>query len=205
MSRSQLLTMAKGGLAHSEAGTIEQAEGVFKVPASQYYDPGHWQLELDRVFKRLPLMLATSVELPNPGDYKAMDAAGVPVLITRDMDGEIRAYVNSCAHRGAQVMAPGCGHAKRFTCPYHAWSYNHSGELTHVYAEQDFGEIDRSEYGLVPLQAVERSGLIWVLSDVNSHLDIDLFLAGYEQQLAHGLFAQWRMDHISPRHHRLLW
>ena len=59
MSRSQLLTMAKGGLAHSEAGTIEQAEGVFKVPASQYYDPGHWQLELDRVFKRLPLMLAT--------------------------------------------------------------------------------------------------------------------------------------------------
>ena len=64
---SQLIAMAKEGLAHAEAGTIEQAEQVVRVPASHYYDPEHWQLEMERVFKRLPLMLATSVELPDPG------------------------------------------------------------------------------------------------------------------------------------------
>ncbi|MEP1593226.1 MAG: Rieske 2Fe-2S domain-containing protein, partial [Halieaceae bacterium] len=103
MSKAQLVEMSKTGLVHAAAGTIDQADGIVKIPASHYYDPERWQLEMDRVFGRLPLMLATSVELPKPGDYKAMEAAGVPVLLTRDMDGAIKAYVNSCAHRGAQI------------------------------------------------------------------------------------------------------
>ncbi|MGI9285412.1 MAG: aromatic ring-hydroxylating oxygenase subunit alpha [Pseudomonadales bacterium] len=191
MSRSQLIQMAKDGLAHAEAGTIPQAEDILRVPARHYYDPDRWQLEMDRVFRRLPMMLATSVELPEPGDYKALEATGVPVLITRDMQGEVRAYVNSCAHRGSQIMPQGCGHAERFTCPYHAWSYNHSGELTHIYCPKDFGDIDNSSHGLVPLQATERCGLIWVQTDQNSKLDIDAFLAGYDEQLANFSFENW--------------
>lgn len=191
MSKAELVEMSKVGLAHAEAGTIAQADSIVKIPASHYYDPEHWTLEMERVFKRLPLMLATSAELPNPGDYKAMDAAGVPVLITRDMQGDIRAYVNSCAHRGAQIMQEGCGQAKRFTCPYHAWSYNHEGELTHVYSPKEFGEIDKQANGLVPLKAVERSGLIWVLTNSKSDLDIDNFLSGYDELLAHFGFADW--------------
>lgn len=188
---SQLIEMARAGLAHAKAGTIEQAGEIVRVPASHYYDPEHWQLEMERVFKRLPMMLATSAELPNSGDYKAMNAAGTPVLITRDQDGDIRAFVNSCAHRGAQIMGEGCGHAKRFTCPYHAWSYNHSGDLTHIYTPKDFGELDKSQYGLVPLKAIERCGLIWVLINPQSGLDMDLFLAGYDSVLANFHFEDW--------------
>lgn len=188
---SQLIEMARAGLAHAKADTIEQAEQIVRVPASHYYDPEHWQLEMERVFKRLPMMLATSAELPTPGDYKAMNAAGTPVLITRDQDGDIRAFVNSCAHRGAQIMGEGCGHAKRFTCPYHAWSYNHSGDLTHIYTPKDFGELDKSQYGLVPLKAIERCGLIWVVTNPQSELDIDLFLAGYDSVLANFHFEDW--------------
>jgi len=188
---SQLIAMAKDGLAHADADTIEQAQGIVRVPAAHYYDPDHWQRELDLVFKRLPLMLATSAELAEPGDYKAMNAAGIPVLITRDMQGDIRAFVNSCAHRGAQIMGEGCGHTKRFTCPYHAWSFNHEGDLTHIYSPDDFGDLDKSQYGLVPLKAIERSGLIWVLTNPRSDLDIDGFLAGYDQQLANFQFQDW--------------
>ncbi len=188
---SQLITMAREGLAHAEAGTIQPAEQVVRVPARHYYDPDHWQLEMERVFRRLPLMLATSAELPAPGDYKALAAAGTPVLITRGQDGVIRAFVNSCAHRGAQIMAEGRGHAKRFTCPYHAWSYDHAGDLTHIYCPGDFGELDKSRYGLVPLKTIERCGLIWVLIDPASDTDIDLFLAGYDSQLANFHFEDW--------------
>ena len=96
MSKSQLIAMARDGIAHAEAGTIAQAKQIFTVPASHYYDQEHWELEVERIFKRLPLMLATSAELPAPGDYKAMEAAGLPVLITRDKQGDVQAYVNSC-------------------------------------------------------------------------------------------------------------
>ena len=151
MSKSQLVAMARDGIAHAKAGTIAQAKQIYTVPASHYYDQEHWELEIERIFKRLPLMLATSAELPAPGDYKAMEAAGVPVLITRDKQGDVQAYVNSCAHRGAQIMSEGCGHAERFTCPYHAWSYSQEGELVGVYAPKDFGDIDKSCHGLVQL------------------------------------------------------
>lgn len=191
MPRTQLIDMARDSLAHARAGTIAQASEIFRVPASNYYDRGHWKLELDRVFARMPLMLATSAEIPNPGDYKALDAAGVPVLISRDQDGQIRAFVNSCAHRGAQIMNEGRGHARRFTCPYHAWSYNHAGELTNIYTPADFGDLDKSAYGLVPLRAEERAGLIWVLTNPRADLDIALFLAGYDELLAHFGFENW--------------
>jgi nitrite reductase/ring-hydroxylating ferredoxin subunit len=191
MTTTRLMEMARDGLAHARAGTIAQADGIFRVPASHYYDTERWQLEMSRVFRRLPLMLATSAELPEPGDYKAIEAAGVPILVVRDADGEIRAFVNSCAHRGAQVMPEGRGNAKRFTCPYHAWSYNHAGELTNIYTPADFGELDKSAYGLVPLRAAERAGLVWVLNDPRSELDIDLFLSGYDEQLAAFGFENW--------------
>ena len=191
MAMTQLMEMARDGLAHARAGTTSLTGDIFRVPAGHYYDPEHWQLEMSRVFQRLPLMLATSAELPNPGDYKATEAAGVPVLITRDHEGQVRAFVNSCGHRGAQVMKEGCGHARRFTCPYHAWSYNHLGELTHIYTAGDFGELDKSNYGLVPLKTTERAGLIWVLNDPESSLDIDLFLSGYDEPLAAFDFESW--------------
>lgn len=191
MSRQDLLDMSREALAHGNAGTIPQTENIVEVPAAHYYDTEHWQQEMDAIFGRLPLMLAASVEIPNPMDYKAMDAAGVPVIITRDADGKVRAYVNSCAHRGSQILPEGCGHAKRFTCPYHAWSYNHEGELTHIYTPDDFGDLDKSQYGLIPLKTVERSGLIWVLTNPESNLDIESFLSTYDEQLAHFEFEKY--------------
>ncbi len=191
MSKSKLIDMARDSLGHARAGTIAQADGVFSVAARNYYDPGRWQREIERVFRRLPLLLATSPELPNTGDYKAIDAGGIPVLLTRDEQGQARAFVNSCAHRGSQIMDEGRGHARRFTCPYHAWSYNYSGELTNIYCAGDFGAIDKSAHGLVPLTCLERGGLIWVLTDPRSTLDIATFLSGYDEQLAHFGFEDW--------------
>jgi phenylpropionate dioxygenase-like ring-hydroxylating dioxygenase large terminal subunit len=136
-------------------------------------------------------MLAMTCELPAPGDYKALEVAKVPVLISRDDSGKVRAFVNMCSHRGAVIMPAGTGNAKRFTCPYHAWSYGQDGQLNAVFAHKDFGDIDRSCYGLTELRATERAGLIWVILDPKSTLDFDLFLAGYDDMLAQFGFETW--------------
>ena len=117
MSRAELIEMAKHNLAHVKAGTIEQAPGIGEVPATNYYDADRWSNEMRLVFKRLPLMLAMTAELPNVGDYKAMEAVGTPVIISRGQDGQVRAFVNSCSHRGAQLLDEGRGSAHKFTCP----------------------------------------------------------------------------------------
>ena len=129
MSKEQLIEITRDNLEHAAAGTIRQAEAIAQVPVANYIDRARWQRECDSVFRRLPLVLATTCELPEPGDYKALSVMDLPVLITRDQDGTMRAFENSCAHRGSQVVAEGRGNAKRFVCPYHAWSYDSTGAL----------------------------------------------------------------------------
>ncbi len=193
MSRAALIEMARHNIAHVNAGTVAQADDVMQVPADHYYDEARWRAEMDQVFRRMPLMLALTCEMPNPGDYRACEAAGVPILICRDNDGEVQAYLNMCAHRGAQIMENGNGNTHRFTCPYHAWTYNHQGELVGIFSEKEFGDIDKSCYGLKRLPALERAGLIWVTPNPGSTLSIEKFLSGYDELLAHFDFANWHL------------
>src|SRR5262245_40651240 len=189
--RDELVQVTREIVTHGKRGTIPQAETIYRVPSSHYTDEARWKREIARVFKRVPLMLATTAELPNPGDYKATEAIGVPVLIVRADDRRVRAFVNMCSHRGSQIAAAGRGTAKRFTCPYHAWTYSTEGALIGVYREREFGEVDRSCNGLTALPVAERAGLIWVTLEPTSTLDIDTFLAGYDKCLEHFGFASW--------------
>ena len=193
MSRQQLIEMAKNNIAHGEAGTIPQTDDVLKVPAENYFDEGRWRKEMKQVFGRVPLMVAMTTEIKQPGDYKAMDAGGVPILITRNDAGVANAFVNMCSHRGSQIMDEGCGNTHRFTCPYHAWSYNIDGDLTAIYSPKDFGEIDKSQYGLTELPCLEKAGLIWVTTNPKSDLDIELFLSGYDDLLSNFGFEDWHL------------
>ena len=165
MLREELLRMAKHMAACTAADRVEQAPDVLRVPAHHYLDEERGKLERERIFKRLPLTLAASCELPKAGDYKSCEATGVPVLIVRGMDGVVRAFVNSCAHRGAQIVTETCGNARRLMCPYHAWTYDLEGKLASVFQERDFGSVDRATHGLIRLPVLERAGLVWVILD----------------------------------------
>ena len=191
MSKAQLIEIARENIEYAQAGTIRQAAEIGRVPVEHYYDAQRWQCEYERVFQRMPLVLATTCELRQPGDYKALSVMGKPVLICRTASGELKAFENSCAHRGAQVVAAGRGNAKRFVCPYHAWSYDNNGALKHVLTEDDFGAVDRSCNGLVQLRCLERAGLIWVTLDSRSNLSIESFLCNYDELLAHFDLSNW--------------
>jgi phenylpropionate dioxygenase-like ring-hydroxylating dioxygenase large terminal subunit len=139
----------------------------------------------------MPLVLATTSELRQAGDYKALSVMDKPVLICRTADGQTKAFENSCAHRGAQIVATGRGNAKRFVCPYHAWSYDNQGALKHVLCEDDFGEVERGCNGLVELPCLERAGLIWVTLNSDSELSIESFLCDYDGALLHFDLSNW--------------
>ena len=141
----------------------------------------------------MPLVMGFSTEVANPGDYKALEVAGTPVLISRGADGALRAFVNSCSHRGAIIMPEGTGNARRFSCPYHAWTYNQQGDLVGILDRESFGEVDTSCLGLTPLPIAERAGIIFVMVRPNAALDIDTFLCGYDELLAHLDFANCRV------------
>ena len=191
MSKARLIELARNDLEHGRKGTIAQANDILRVPVENYFAPERWSAEMRQVFRRMPLLLATTAELREPGAYKAMEAAGVQVLITRTQQGRIKAFVNMCSHRGARIMPEGAGTAHRFTCPYHAWTYSQDGDLVAVYSADDFGAIDKSCHGLTELPSLEKAGLIWVTLDPNSTLDIDLFLCGYDAMLAEFGFDSW--------------
>jgi phenylpropionate dioxygenase-like ring-hydroxylating dioxygenase large terminal subunit len=191
LDRSELTAMIRDGLPYSKAGTVRHADSVLKLPAKRYYDPEIFEEEKAKIFRRVPLLLAVTAEMRNPGDFKTLEAAGVPVLLTRGQDGVVRGFVNSCSHRGTAVAAEPCGNARRFVCPYHGWTFTQKGELMGVASAQDFGDIDKASYGLVPLPVTEREGLIWGIVDSNSTLSFDAFLAGYDKVLAHFGFADW--------------
>lgn len=193
MTRDKLLDMARRTVAHAKAGTVPTEPDVHRVPAAHYYDPDRWALEMERVFRRVPLVLGFSCELDQPGEYKAMEVAGVPVLLTRHGDGAVRAFVNSCSHRGAIVVPEGGGTARRFTCPYHAWSYDQSGDLVGILDRAEFGEIDVSCHGLTPLPVAERAGLVFVGLHPGGAIDLDSYLCGYDDLLEHLGFADCRL------------
>jgi carnitine monooxygenase subunit len=195
MSREQLVQFAHRTLAHAKAGTIPLADQVMHIDTARYYDPARWQLEMDRVFRRLPLVFGMSAELREPNTYKAFEICGVNVLMVRGGDGTLKAFVNMCSHRGARLVEHGTGSARRFTCPYHAWSYDTAGALVGVFDRADFGPIDTSCLGLTELPVAERAGFIFggvTPLDATSGeplVDIDTYLGGYTSMLEQHDFA----------------
>jgi phenylpropionate dioxygenase-like ring-hydroxylating dioxygenase large terminal subunit len=161
------------------------------VPSSSYIDPDQWEAEMELIFKRVPLMLAFTAEMPNPGDYKAMDAAGMPVLINRDKNGKVRAFLNVCAHRGAPVANDGHGNCARFTCKYHSWTYGQDGKLIGISEASKFGEVDKSQRGLRQLPCEERAGMIFVCLTAGAAMDLDDFYQGYLDDFAALDLGSW--------------
>jgi phenylpropionate dioxygenase-like ring-hydroxylating dioxygenase large terminal subunit len=159
MPRDDLIALLRRLATHVKDGTTDMGADVFSVPVSNYLSPDIWQREMDVIFKRLPLLAALTCELPGNGDYKAIELAGVPVLVTRDDSGRARAFLNVCRHRGAQVAPDGCGHARRHTCPYHAWSYGNDGRLAGIYAEATFDRQGRVGPRGVGLRRARRDDL----------------------------------------------
>lgn len=182
IDRAKLVKTASNVLQHAKDGSHALAPDVLEMEASTYTDPERFELEKKAIFRRLPLMLATSSELPKPGDFKAMDVAGVPVLLVRGKSGQMRALLNMCTHRAAP-LAQGQGNTSRFSCPYHGWTFTTEGRLMGIAWREDFGSLPPEAADMATFPVLEKAGLIWVVLDPSSTLDIEQYLSGYDNLL----------------------
>ncbi len=181
--QQRVLTQLVEGLANR---TSADAGGIVKAPVTDFTCRDLLAKEQQTFFREGPLLLGLSTDLPEPGSYVATSEAGVPMLLTRNRDGDFQAFLNVCRHRGVQLVEDGRGRKARFTCPFHAWSYANTGDLIAINREERFGSIDKETYGLTELPAAESHGMLWVRPSPGAGFDVAELLGGLAPE-----FASW--------------
>lgn len=190
---TELVKLARRALTHLQQGTTDQAADIMRMPVAAYTDAHRYGQEIDVVFGRLPIAVAASLEVPRAGSYLAYSVLGRPLLIVRGKDERVRVFLNACRHRGAPVCAPGSGSSTRFTCPYHAWSYDTQGRLVGVHARATFGEFDHETHGLTELPTAERAGIVWACLTPGLSFDIDAWLGAFAVELDSVGLTHWHV------------
>jgi phenylpropionate dioxygenase-like ring-hydroxylating dioxygenase large terminal subunit len=155
------------------------------LPRDFYVSPTVFAADMDRIFARQWLFAGHSCLVPQPGDWITWQVGHDNVIITRNRRGEIKAFHNTCRHRGARLCRAEQGHGSGFTCPYHAWHYDLDGR-NRLRTEAEFG-VHESELGLHPVHIVDAAGLLF-LSLADDPPDFGGALADITMRLSpHGL------------------
>ena len=119
-----------------------------------------YQVDLDMIWYRDWLFAGHDCEISNPGDHLTVQIGEYPVVVVRDRDGAVRAFHNTCRHRGSRICSASHGNSARLVCPYHQWTYALDGRL--LAARDMGGEVDKSQHFLKPVHCTSAGGYIWI-------------------------------------------
>jgi phenylpropionate dioxygenase-like ring-hydroxylating dioxygenase large terminal subunit len=150
--------------------------GTGTVSYADSTSPDFYELERKAIFERTWLNVGRVEQLRRKGSFftKELDAAGTSLIVVRGLDDEIRAFHNICRHRGNKLVwtdyprEETSGVCRQFQCKYHAWRYNLEGECTFVQQEEEFFDLDKSDYGLATVQCDVWEGFIFVNLDASN-------------------------------------
>ena len=106
---------------------IEKAHGL---PNECYLNNDYLEFEKEKIFKNNWMMIGVASSVPNPGDAKPFNLLGIPILIVRNKENEVKVFHNVCSHRGFKLVDQECKLKNVIRCPYHSWSYDFNGKLT---------------------------------------------------------------------------
>lgn len=165
-------------------GATAMAPDLRLEEASFYLDQRQFAREQVGFFRAMPLVACLSAELTQPGAYRTLDLAGIPLLVSRGKDGRARAFLNVCPHRGSRIVRDAAGKASRFTCRFHGWTFDTTGKALGIPEEEAFCDGIDAQKHLVECPAEERHGLVFVQAEPGAAIDLDAHLAGLEQDLA---------------------
>ena len=135
------------------------------IPGGRYTDPSFLALEERYLWKKSWLYALHVDELPRAGSYRLWRKTGSPIILVRDREGEIRAFYNTCRHRGAPLVEKDAGETKGFFCRYHGWSYDLTGRLLAVREKRDFPNMEPSCFGLNQVRCERFGNFVFVNED----------------------------------------
>ena len=132
----------------------------WSLPGEFYRDPEIYRLDIERVWRTGWLFAGHTCELAKPGNYFTLEIDTDSIIVIRSEDGTVHALHNVCRHRGSMICTTPRGHLNRLVCPYHQWAYGLDGTLLACRGMQP--DLDKSQFGLHRVHALEVEGLIFV-------------------------------------------
>ncbi len=166
-----LIDRIKSDMAYEFARTAppEGFPAFHDIPVGRHISDEFYALEQEHLWPKTWAMAGRAEDIPNPGDYFVFKDLGVPLLIVRGNDGDVRCYYNTCQHRGAPVVRDDRGSSRRLRCQYHSWTYEiDGGTLVSLPDERDFVDFNWEERCLPRALADEFAGFIFVNRDLDA-------------------------------------
>ena len=189
MERDQLIDLTRRAVKLARDKTTDLAPAEHTVQAGEYTSIERHERDVAMLMAS-PQLVGYVSELPEPGSYCTKSVMGRSVLLTRTSSGSVKAFNNVCLHRQSQVVT-GCGKARRFTCPYHAWTYDDTGRLVGLPGREGFPGVQVKSDGLSELPATEFAGFLWVAMDPAATLDISAHLGPLAEELDSWGIGRW--------------
>ncbi len=120
------------------------------LPGRYYYDPAIYELELENIFSRMWVCVGRAGDIPNVGEYRVVALGRESVIVVRNREGRLNAFLNVCRHRGARLCSEASGRLKgSIQCRYHAWTYGLDGRLIGAPNVMSDMQFDRAAFGLL--------------------------------------------------------
>ena len=164
------------------------------LPAWVYHSQAMFDLEREQLFLTHWQVVGHTCDLPSPGDWLSFDLLGERAVVMRGADGVIRACHNLCRHRGARVVDGDSGHCKgAIVCPFHGWVYNLDGSLRGAAQPTSFGDMDKSKFGLKPIELQSFHGFLFIRFHPGPQAPIAELMAPFAAD-----FAAYDTDHALP-------
>lgn len=189
MDHDQLIDLTRRALKLARDNATDLAPKQHAVDAREYTSVERHNRDR-AMLTDSPQLVGYVSELGEPGSFCTKTVMGRSILLTRTSGGSVKAFDNVCLHRQSQV-AMGCGSAKRFTCPYHSWTYDNTGRLVSVPGREGFPEVAPKSDGLTELPATEFAGFLWVSLDPGTPLDVAAHLGELADELDSWGIGRW--------------
>jgi choline monooxygenase len=179
----------------------------YSIPYRWYSDPDVFRFEIENIFRSSWHVAGPLEKVSRPGDHIVCEAAGVPILVVRGQDNELRAFVNVCRHRGYAV-ARADGNRRMLMCQYHAWTYNLDGKLKGAPGCQLDPTFDKDKISLLPVAVDTLAGVVFVNPDTSApplrqahptidswvkSLNLDLRAYSFLKRLTYDAPGNWKL------------
>ena len=160
------------GMMDERVRTIADPQGIRRattLPAAWYASGGHHDSEIASIFRREWVCIGDVGDMPRPGTWHGITVAGLPVLLIRDREGTLRAFLNVCRHRAAPLCEPGeQGSGAAVGCPYHAWLYRLDGTLARAQGVGSPDGFDVADHSLKPVGLASWRRWVFVHADATA-------------------------------------
>ncbi|MEO0549698.1 MAG: aromatic ring-hydroxylating dioxygenase subunit alpha [Pseudomonadota bacterium] len=173
--------------------------GSTKVSVHKYISKEYHDLEVERLWKRVWQLACHEDDIPNVGDTHVYDIAELSYLIIRTAKDQVKAFPNSCLHRGRALLDTSKQGLRALRCPFHGWSWNLDGSLKEVPCQWDFPDVNEEDYALPDVQTGHWGGFIFINPDPNAE-PLEAFLGDIDDHFQSLPFERrYKAVHVAKR------